>query len=281
MKVVLILGFILFLVGGTVAGPKFKPYRAKSGAVKTSFTDQEILSAVYSNYRYPEGFYKDSAQPGESVYYINSVSTGGQRDSGSKELCTDDPVDATSWDEMTNANSSVKRFLTLMNETERYYEFVRRDTSSTVLFRVHKCSYIDVGEWDVRNEAGPIGIFNKRGFFRKDVRSLAEYLWSIHNSSNQSLKVLSSFATTRVGRFEHTMYVVQKSVIDQVKMLQGGDPVSTREVSDLTLTRLVYQVDRTSHKVSLQSKPLKIFRALSDPPEILKKPLPTKNKEGN
>lgn len=281
MKAALFFATLILLSGEAFTLQKLKPYQVKSGEVKTSFTNREILSAAYSDYRFPSGFYNDPANPGDAVYYINTVSIGEQEGRGNRQLCTDDPVDATSWDEMTNAHSSVKRFLTLMDENERYYEFVRRDTSSTVLFRVHKCSYIDVSEWDLQKESGPVGIFNKRAFSRSDVRAMGEYLWYIHNGTNRGLKVLSSFTKTQAGGFEHVMYLIQKSVIDRMESVQGGTAASPREVSDIELTKLVYRVDRISRKVTMQSTPVKVFRALSDPPEIVTVSGHQNNKKGN
>ncbi len=281
MKAVLIFATLALFSREAFALQKLKPYKVKSGDVKTTFTSQEILSAAYSDYRFPSGFYNDPAHPGDAVYYINSVSIGEQGEKENRQLCTDDPVDATSWDEMTNANSSVKRFLTLMDETERYYEFVRRDTGSTVLFRVHKCSYIDVGEWDLQKDSGPVGIFNKRAFSRSDVRTMAEYLWYIHNGVNRGLKVLSSFTKTRAGGFEHVMYVLRKSVIDRIESVQGGAAVSSREVSDIELTKLVCRVDKISRKVTMQSTPVKVFRTLSDPPEVTNVTVHQHTKKGN
>ncbi len=160
------------------------------------YTDEQLLELVYSGYKFPDDFYEEDLE-GASIYYVNTVSVLPlhERKSVWIEFCTDDRDQAFAWSESSNVNSSYYRDLVSESETEKYYEFRRvyaERPTNIVLYRAHKCSYIDRSSVDKFHLNDTLGVFTQRPITVAAVKELAEYIQFINTYNNGSSKTLHS-----------------------------------------------------------------------------------------
>jgi hypothetical protein len=144
--------------------------------------EDHILELAYSkDYTYPEGFYHEIIDTG-SIYYENTVSIKpiNQRPHIWIELNTNDRNEARTWSNESNEYSSVNREIISESETEKFFEFKRKNivyAKDILLSRVHKTSYFQ----PVQNKFGvsdtTIGKYNG-DLNLTSVKELVEYLWS-------------------------------------------------------------------------------------------------------
>lgn len=258
-------------------------FEAKAGVVRTDFSDRDILAASYTDYRVPQGFYKDPSPDNESVSYMNSI--GVWRKGPGLELCTEDRDEARRWQHASDSNSSVHRRLLEESETDKYFEFRTEGLPPphyVLRMRVHKCSYFDRSEYNPRAHyilndfAGWFqGVFNVRPVRIENVREFGEYTWSRQDRRISGARVMSSFTRDQGKEIVHTLYVLDKSVEDQdfgvnVDKRRTG-PIKRRELAHVTLFRLDYQVNKKFGGITLDSEAVRTIRVRDNPPEVLKK----------
>ena len=207
----------------------------------TQLTDQVVLQAVYSTYKYPEGFYSENTDTG-SIYYENTISIlpVSQRTDHWFELSTDDSAQARAWSDSGAVNSSYYRSIVSFRETEKYFEFKRvRDgyPADVLLDRVHKSSYIDRSMYDRLNPGNTICVFNYRPLDDLSFKTLVEYLWYYDNYQLAGAKVL---------------YVHLKDVGNSIVLTMFTTSVDYGDwgMHDaISLNRLIYTVDKSSGSV--------------------------------
>ena len=157
--------------------------------------ENKILDLAYnSNFLYPEGFFYETISEG-SVYYENTVSIKpiSERESKWIELSTNDKSEALLWSNYSNNYSSVNRDIISERETEKYFEFKRKnvDNSSDILLsRIHKTSYFQP-KLDKFRVLDTIGIYNDE-LDEYRVKELIEYLWSCGSLGLDHSKVIES-----------------------------------------------------------------------------------------
>lgn len=148
-------------------------------AVLLSTDDEKIVNLAYSQtYMYPSGF-KFQPDLDGSVYFENTVSIGSSETSWI-ELNTNDQQQAKDWSEISSDKSSYYRDLVSENETEKYIEFKRVNSSNTndaILSRVHKSSYF-VPTFDKFQPTNTIGTLKKRPINKETTKEFIEYLWA-------------------------------------------------------------------------------------------------------
>ena len=235
-------------IEGTKA-PRFQP-------TQTEFSDEEIIDAVYSEYKYPESFYQEELG-GIRLFYENTFTLKplGERD-GWVELCTDNRSRASEWVETSTKNSVyLSRYKNLTydeRETEKFFEFrgIRpKDQQHVILRRVHKCSYFRPRHDKHRKlERGEVlGIFGQRPITIDNVKELIEYLWFIENYNFYGRKVLSSFTSDEGSSIKHTIY--------ETKVVVGDWGLC----DEISLVRTEYVVDRNSGEVTVFPETIKIL----------------------
>lgn len=208
-----------------------------------TFTDQEVLSAIYSSYQHPQGFYDEPRGPRDArPYYVNtnSVRRCTNTSCGIRELSTDDVEEAARWADSTIANSSgnpspIDRDRVVV--TERYIEFPRTDAGRDPAMRVHRLSYLDRTTVDLAKRDSVFGTFNARPIDPTTVRALCEYLWF---KDQFSVKALSSYGEDRGATVVHTVFEV---------LLAGGDYGMHDEA---ILVRLEYRVSKETGLIVLR-----------------------------
>jgi hypothetical protein len=177
--------------------------------------EEQILELAYSkDYTYPAGFYHEVIDTG-SIYYENTVSIKpiNERQDIWIELNTNDKNEARTWSDESNEYSSVNREIISENETDKFFEFKRKNieyAKDIILSRVHKTSYFQ----PVLNKflkSDTIGQYNG-DLSLLSIKELVEYLWSSGSLGISYSKVLESEIKEYADYYE---YYIQSIVIIQ------------------------------------------------------------------
>jgi hypothetical protein len=169
--------------------------------------EAHILELAYSkDYTYPVNFYHEINTTG-SVYYENTVSIMpvDERQDIWIELNTNDKNEARIWSDKTNEYSSVNRAIISESETDKFFEFTRKNiqySNDIVLSRVHKSSYFQPALNKFSASDSIIGKYNGELNLTK-VKELIEYLWSSGTMDVSFSKVLESEIKEYDDYFEH------------------------------------------------------------------------------
>jgi len=215
----------------------------------SSYADKDILDIVYSDYKFPENFYSENLNGG-NIYYLNtlSIKSLGEREHSSIELCTNNRDIAFNWSELSSTYGSYYRDYVSEKETEKYFEFKRvynQNPSDIILYRAHKCSYLDRTMYDYFNPGNVIGKYNQRPFQKEKITELIEYLVFVKNYDNGSYKVLRSYTLEKNDRFVH--------LIDELITYGGDWGVSDR----IELWGTKYTVSKSSGSITVTKKLIK------------------------
>lgn len=160
---------------------------------KTQFSDQEILDVVYSDYKVPEGFYKDVLEKGEKisdiVYYERILINNKW-----VFYCTNNFYEAKQLVEKSineYNQGGHPRILLETTENEKFFEFKTIENQTKLpdnkyyfRYRVFKCNYIsdlqNISFYAKKDLAIPenyIGKFSERPIAKDNVKELVEFLW--------------------------------------------------------------------------------------------------------
>ena len=169
--------------------------------------EEHILELAYADdFLYPEGFYHELIDTG-SVYYENTVSIKplAERDHIWIELNTSDKDEARFWSDKSNEYSSDNREVIGVNETDRYFEFKRKNArfARDILYsRIHKTTYFEpyLNKFSVTDTL--VGKYNG-DLNPPNVKELVEYLWSNGSTGLWHTKVLRSELKELSDYYEH------------------------------------------------------------------------------
>jgi hypothetical protein len=187
--------------------------RDKDKVVRTP-EEEHILELAYSkDYSYPVGFYHEVNDTG-SPYYENTVSIMpiNGRQNIWIELNTNDKNEARIWSDKSNAYSSVNREIIGERESDKYFEFTRKNiqySNDILLSRVHKSSYFQPVKNKFFTSDTLIGKFNGE-LNLTTVKELVEYLWICGTMGVSYSKVSESEIKEYNDHFE---YYIQSIVI--------------------------------------------------------------------
>jgi hypothetical protein len=183
----------------------------------TQITDENVIRAVYSTYRYPESFVTEDLQ-GASPYYENTISihTLNERPEYWQELSTNDRDQAFAWSESSSVYSAYYRKLVSERETEKFFEFRRvweAHPNDVILSRVHKSTYLDRSMHDRLRPRDTIAVF-KGTVDTARVKELVEYLWFAGNFTFGGAKVLCTSVFDRGSNIEYHLFHTEVSFGD-------------------------------------------------------------------
>ena len=209
---------------------------------QSEFTDEELLNATYSTYKFPEDFYFENLND-TSLYYINTVSIDSLNQKKWIELSTNSLEIALQWCERSSPDSS--EFVPGI-ASEKFIEFVRiYDPSGNhiIKFRAHKESYFTRGNYDFFNPSDTIGAFNKQNFNGPDAKELIDYLWYAHGFNNDGSKILSSYFEENqlnIVVYHYEAYTVYGDfgIDDEISLLKKTN-VFEKGTGVVTLTEVV------------------------------------------
>jgi len=175
--------------------------------------DDEIAIKAYDNtYQTPNGFFTDLRSDTSGSYTIHHVLDN----SGSYELCSEDLVEAQSWEQTDNDARAVNGHFVTSIETERYFEFVRElsynddvgniTTPTTPGFaRVFKCSHTNRDGVDRNLYEGFAGRLDPVTLSSTRLKDFTEYLWQFAWFNVAKKKVIESHTGTVAGSLRHTL----------------------------------------------------------------------------
>ena len=208
-------------------------------STQTEFSDDELLNATYTDYRFPSDFYQENLGD-TSLYYVNTISIDSVENGKSIQLSTNSSEKAKDWSiKSTYENSEFKNGI----NNEKFFEFIRitnPQDNSIIKFRTHKSSYLTRDNYDFFNKSDTIGIFKKLNFTVDDTKNLIDYLWFVSNYNNGSKKILSSFAVDNQQIFEihhYELYIVY----GDFNLYDG-----------ITLINKVYEVERNTGVIKVK-----------------------------
>lgn len=228
--------------GGSGSTSEAPPPTSGDPAAKALPTNDEILAKVYDpNYSVPDGFFVDERASMTRSYTLHHVLDP----SDSFELCTDDLVEAQSWEQSDNESRAVQGYYVTYTENDRYFEFARElsfaddvgnigDITSPGFARVFKCSHTNRDGVDRQLLDGYAG---RLDFVKLDtglLREFTEYLWQFEYFNVSDKKILASTATSPGTTLRHTLLLALVSnqgtdrcdLIDIVEWRFDADPVS-------------------------------------------------------
>jgi hypothetical protein len=166
----------------------------KDKVIRTPEEEQILELAYAKDYFYPVDFYHEINNAG-SPYYENTVviKPVNERQNIWIELNTNDKNEARQWSDESNQYSSVNREVIDETETNKFFEFKRKNTqysSDIILSRVHKSSYFQplLNRFSLSDTL--IGKYN-RELNLTSVKELVEYLWSCGTMNVSYSKVLN------------------------------------------------------------------------------------------
>ncbi|MBP6671760.1 MAG: hypothetical protein KA247_01360 [Bacteroidetes bacterium] len=215
----------------------------------TQITDENVIRAVYSTYRYPKSFVTEDFQ-GASPYYENTISIRrlNERPEYWKELSTNDRNQAFAWSESSSVYSAYYRKLVSERETEKFFEFRRvweEHPNDAILSRVHKSTYLDRSMCDRLRQRDTIAVF-KGAVDTATVKELVEYLWYAGNYNFGGAKVLCTSVFDRGSNIEYHLFHTEVSFGDW-------------DLSDhITVSRSIFRVKKGTGTVNYTKQLLRV-----------------------
>lgn len=177
-------------------------------------SNDDIISKAYDpDYFVPDNFFVDERAATETrsytVHHVLDVSR-------SYEVCTDDMVQATEWEDADNAARAVSGPLVAIHETDRYFEFVRElaydddvgnvsDPTSPGYGRVFKCNHTNRSGVDRNLLDGYSGVRNAQPMTSSELKDFTEYLWQFRFFNVKRKVVIDSYGETVQGNQVHTL----------------------------------------------------------------------------
>lgn len=188
-------------------------------SVKTSagaFTEQQIASALYFDHRVPDGFFKESYEPG--AYYIVShikntdlVPVSARAGMSPYELSSNDFTESMGWSETATGFQANYKALVDNSETSMYRQFTRVDATEPEfihLHRVMKADFIDRSGVDETYK----GRLTKADVTSAEVKQIIEYLWTFSIENNYGYSVLTSSIEESSSGFTQRMLQAELSM---------------------------------------------------------------------
>ncbi len=227
-------------------------------AKKINYTEKEILNAVYSNYKTPKGFFKDTLKEGENIFDIPSY-LRLREDNNWIFYCTNDINTAKQKiDEKIEKNNYN---LININQNEKFFEFKTLKPESKnfpnnkyyLSYRVYKCSYLSDLQHGMYYKKDNfisdnyIGTFAKKTITKKNVKELIEFLWysAFGNYNKRGAKVLGSFTEENTDSIKH--------IIFETRVGYGDWGIHDQ----IFLIKSIYTVDKNSGKIELTEENIK------------------------
>jgi len=200
---------------------------------QSEYTDNELLNATYSDYKFPDNFYSENLGD-TNLYYVNTVSIDSLDEGKWIELSTNSFDQAKGWSiRSTYENSQFEPG----KVCEKYFEFIRTYNpvdNNLIKFRTHRASYLTRDNFDHFNKSDTIGVFKKQNFTDIEAKELIDYLWFTDNYNNASSKILSSY-------FENNQKTI--NVYHYELFIVYGDFGLHDKIS---LLKKIYKIDRNS-----------------------------------
>ncbi len=202
---------------------------------QSSFTNEEILAATYSDFKIPLNFYNENIGD-TSIYYVNTISIDSLNNQWI-QLSTNSSEEAKYWYKITSGDTTVSN---VGEEDEKFFEFIYTENQNlTFKYRSHHANYLTRDNFDYMSDSNTFGEFTKHNFTEYDCKELIDYLWFIDSNNNSSAKALSSFTVDQQHAIEVHHYEL---------LIVGGDFGLHDEIS---LMNKVYSINKSSGNITV------------------------------
>ncbi len=224
--------------------------------------EKSVAQHVYAGTpRTPAGFYTEPQPAGVTgavaMLHLKNTDVMPTVDGRRYELCTDDGAQAIQWSEMRPSFQGSYADLIELNGDERLFEIVRvprADSTSRLVHRVFRCSYLDRSTTDLDAPSGAAGTVNRRPLDLQGLRMLSEYLWRFAAFNNADHVVLASAASQSApGHIAHA--------IEMARLTRAS---SAGECDRIDVLRWTHTVDTATGAAQRELATLRSFRARRD-----------------
>jgi len=224
---------------------------------RATFTDEEIVDAVYSRKKCPPDFHCEDFRGG-SPFYVSMwrLHSSYGRTGSETPLCTMNPGQVRAWALKLDSNSSVHREIVEERETDKYFEVKMVNPlydRDILLVRADKCSYLNrtaaahhTTQMTVELDSSAvdtIGVLVRQPVAATNVTELVEYLWYAANFNFEGSCVLSSFSNEDDESIKHIIYCTNLNVwpsgMDEIFLLKE---VYTIERKSGLITKSLFRV---------------------------------------
>ncbi|OLS16650.1 MAG: hypothetical protein HeimC3_52340 [Candidatus Heimdallarchaeota archaeon LC_3] len=166
---------------------------------QTDFTDDELISAVYSNYSRPEGFYSSDLDVSinhiiQPANYIQNYDFNRTNFENKSEICAKNNSEAKS---LFEEFFDQKPLLYNLLDDEKFFYSDNH--------RIHNCQYFDPNGSQFFNFE-EIGIFVKRPINPQNFKEFSEYIWSVYLTKLGTFNPLSSISNKTTDTLIHSIY---------------------------------------------------------------------------
>lgn len=156
------------------------------------FTDDELYSVGYSDYKYPLNFYTEDSNG--SLNYV----TNHKIDSAEDKTIYLSSLSVDEAEQWIRYDAKANDIIEVGNHTEKYFEFIKIQ-KYPILFRVNRKDYLDRDSFDLKrtntNEYPyTLGHYNN-SMTKEKCKELIDYLWYIKNYNSYGKSVMSSIVT--------------------------------------------------------------------------------------
>jgi len=220
-------------------------------------SDADILSKAYdSSYSVPDNFFVDERATTTRSYTVHHVLD----ESNSFELCSDDLVEAQSWEKADNASRAVHGYYVTSYENQRYFEFVRElaytesvgnisEPTSPGYGRVFKCNHTSRDGVDRSLLNGYAGRLHTNHLDSTELREFTEYLWQFTFLDASRRKVIDSYSRNAPDGLQHTLLLA-------LVVNQGADACDRVDIVEWRFT-----AERATGDITRQFETVKSFEA--------------------
>lgn len=203
------------------------------GSNQSEFTDDELLNASYTDFKYPSDFYNENLGD-TSLYYVNTVSIDSLNKEKWIQLSTNNIHEAYYWCEKSSPTGST---FSEGIQSEKFIEHLRTynpSDNSLIKLRAHEKSYFSCDHYDLFRKSDTIGFFEKDNFTNIDAKELIDYLWFNGNYNHEGSKILSSFVTDKPEKIEIHHY--------EIAIVYGDFNL----YDEITLIEKLYRIEKES-----------------------------------
>ncbi len=216
---------------------------SETSKFKTEFTDEEIINRVYDKNRNCPPNYDEQKYHNNSICYVSELhlySPYEREGKSSLPLCIDDSLEAREWVVALFNNSSQKRNIEEVSETEKYFEFKTTLTGDPYLLfvRVDKCRYLNRTQTRIHTRydssaLDTLGYFNLRPITPEKVEELFQHLYYPCPNQLNGVCVLSSNLQQQgevitYSIFETSLTMGDYGIHDEITLISSIYHVNTK-----------------------------------------------------
>lgn len=231
------------------------PPNIQSGTQEDPLAEINIAKRLYLNQRIPDDFYHEPERDENNFYTIQHIKSTTVLPYNQNialtpayEVCTDNFAQAFDWSEQATLELPSYAGLIDNQETDIFYEFTRVNLSAPQfirLNRIFKCSFIN--REDAINTEGSL---NTSPLNQRNLKTAAEYLWTISSHNNYGYAVLLTNSLESEAEIQH--------ILIEARMQMS---TTENQCDNIHVFKINYRINKTDRKIHMNESELKQFSA--------------------